>query len=551
MRRIVRMRRARARAAARVTFRDGTALALLVCICVFTVEMTLSYFSKSGSAYLFLPRLLPISSGAIFATDAAVLLGAFAVTRILIGSLAPDILPRNSRILLLGIVAVASGLLSFLVVYAAARLWPALLPGSPPGFAFLAPFLLPVSFAPVLATLLCGPGAGTALGIGVAAQSLLLVPRPAALSATLMALAAAAAVPPAAARARDRAGIFWVFSVSGALQTAMLLASSAPFMGGIEEALKAPSGPQPAVLGAALAVVSAVALSVLPGYCSVALLLPLLEHVFAACCNLRLAKFADLRNPLLSRLAMEAPGTYHHSLVVANLASQAAEQIGANSLLCLVGGYYHDVGKLSNPANFTENHLPGEENPHDSLPPNLSAIILASHVKDGVGQAIDNNLPVPVRQIISEHHGTSKMAFFLNKARRLAEENAAATGGEPEPVDENQFRYAGPRPRSAESAIVSIADSVEAASRSLDKPSPAAIEKMVGGIVDAKVADGQFDEAPLTYAEVAEVKRALTAALATIRHARVAYPGGAAPEAAPPEAAKESRDGQSEDRRPD
>ena len=535
------MRRARTRAAVRVKFRDGSVPAFFVCAAFFAAAMCLSCFSRCNGALSLWPKHVAAAGlqRAVVATDAAVLVGAMCVTRLLLGALAPETLARNSRVLLLGIVATCSELLSFGVVRAAARIWPVLLPGSPPGFAHLAPFLLPVSFAPVLATLLCGSGAATALAFGLSAQALLLVPRPAALPATLMSMAAAAAVPPAVARARDRAGVFRVFAVSGAVQTVMLLASAPPFMRGIEEALKAPAGPQPAVLGAALAICAAGTLAVAPGHFATLGLLPLLEHLFAACSNLRLAKFADLRNPLLSRLAMEAPGTYHHSLVVANLASQAADQIGANSLLCLVGGYYHDVGKLSNPANFTENHLPGDVNPHDSLPPNLSAIILASHVKDGVGQALDNNLPAPVRQIIREHHGTSKMAFFLNKARRLAAENAAP-GSDPDPVDENQFRYAGPRPRTAESAIVSIADSVEAASRSLDKPSPAAIEKMVDGIVAAKAADGQFDEAPLTYAEVAELRRAFTAALATIRHARIAYPGSPAPAA--PETKENSGD---------
>ncbi len=558
LRRIAKMRRARARAAAKFSFRDGAALAILVVALLFFADMAMCWLAKcSTSPYSSLamcrtpaaaecPAAAAISAQAChampwaeFGTDAVVLLGSFTVARLLLGLLAPEVLERNSRIVLTCLIALAADALELCVLVGAARLWPVLLPGSPPGFAALVPFLVPSAFAPALATLLLGQGAGVALAAGLSTHALLLMPRRAALAATLVALAASAAVPSAVSRIRDRAGLLKVFLATGALQLAFLLVSALPFGDGIKEALQAPAGPQPAILGAALCVSAAAILATIPGHVATLALLRPLEHLFAACSNLRLARYADLRNPLLSRLAMEAPGTYHHSLVVANLASAAAESIGANSLLCLVGGYYHDVGKLSNPANFTENHLPGDVNPHDSLPPNLSAIILASHVKDGIGQALDNNLPAPVRQIIREHHGTSKMAFFLAKARDMEAAKARESGREPNPVDENQFRYAGPKPSSAESAIVSIADSIEAASRALDKPSAASIEKLVDGIVAAKVSDGQFDDAPLTYAEVADLRRAFAAELATIRHARIAYPKDA--QQPPPQATQQQQ----------
>ena len=226
-------------------------------------------------------------------------------------------------------------------------------------------------------------------------------------------------------------------------------------------------------------------------------------------------------------------------MVVANLAASAADQIGANALLARVGAYYHDIGKLAHPDNYTENLGLGARNPHDALPPNMSAIILSSHVKDGEGFAVDANLPVPIRRIILEHHGNSLMMFFYNKALQQAAAKAKETGREPEQVDENQFRYPCPRPSSAEAAIVSLADSVEAASRSLPNPTPSAIEKLVDTIVSAKAADGQLDASPLTYADVNEIRRVFTSVLPTILHARIAYPKAAAPGKPAPEAPAE------------
>ena len=272
----------------------------------------------------------------------------------------------------------------------------------------------------------------------------------------------------------------------------------------------------------ALAILTGTVLLVAPA--AVLLLLSPLEHVFAACSDIRLDLFSDLAHPLLKRLALEAPGTYPPSLVVANLASAAAEAVGANPLLALVGGYYHDVGKLSAPGKFTENLALGETNPHDALPPHMSALVLSAHVKDGIALALDYRLPVPIRDIIEEHHGSSLMAFFLDKARKQAEAKAAASGAEPEPVDENLFRYTGRRPTSAEAAIVSLADSVEAASRSLPSVTPAQLEKLVDSIVAAKSRDGQLDLCPLTFPDVVEIRRSFAATLATSLHGRIAYP---------------------------
>ena len=197
------------------------------------------------------------------------------------------------------------------------------------------------------------------------------------------------------------------------------------------------------------------------------------------------------------------PYSYHLDMVVSNvrefghLVCASEEDV----LPLIFGGYYHDVGKLSAPGKFTENLALGETNPHDALPPHMSALVLSAHVKDGIALALDYRLPVPIRDIIEEHHGSSLMAFFLDKARKQAEAKAAASGAEPEPVDENLFRYTGRRPTSAEAAIVSLADSVEAASRSLPSVTPAQLEKLVD-MVRLVVSDPQAfvedvsDEAP-------------------------------------------------------
>ena len=263
----------------------------------------------------------------------------------------------------------------------------------------------------------------------------------------------------------------------------------------------------------ALAITSFVAVPV-----SLMVALPIAERLSGCTSDYTLATYANLENPLFERLSREAPGTYGHSMVVADLAAAAAESIGANPLLARLGGYYHDIGKLSNPRFFMENQsLLG--NPHDTLPPSISAMIVASHVKDGSILARDNGLPPPIARIIASHHGTTAMEWFRRKAI-----SQAAEKGEPAAADEWPYRYAGPIPESREETIVSLADTVEAASRSIAAPTRSDLVRLVNGIVASRFADGQLARSALTLSELEEVKRSFVLTLVHRLHVRAAYP---------------------------
>jgi len=211
---------------------------------------------------------------------------------------------------------------------------------------------------------------------------------------------------------------------------------------------------------------------------------------------------------------LEAPGTYYHSILVGNLAEAAAEDVGANSLLCRVGAYYHDIGKLKRPYFFKENQIT-KDNPHDRITPNLSATIITSHIKDGIEIAKKNKLPSRVIDIIKEHHGNTLVAYFYHKA--LSGENG-------DQVIEEKFRYQNPRPQSKESAIVMIADSVEAYIRSLTEPTKDQVEKGVRKIINDKLSDSQLDECDLTLRDLDIISKAFVKVLAGIFHERIEYP---------------------------
>lgn len=282
-------------------------------------------------------------------------------------------------------------------------------------------------------------------------------------------------------------------------------------------------------------------------------LLPLLETLFKRTTDITLLELTDYNHPLLRLMQMEAPGTYHHSLVVAQLAENAAAAIGANPLLARVCALFHDIGKSSKPHYFIENQADGQ-NPHDDNNPSLSALIIKAHVKDGVDLAIRHKLPRPIIDVIQQHHGTTLIRYFYHRAlqalRQKADSNAPlppllgisnetrppasasnkttppmAYGTNAPTLPEQTYRYDGPRPRFKESAIIHLADGIEAAARSLPKVSPQHLSEIIDQIVRDRLADGQLDESPLTFAELSRIKESFAHTLLNMLHGRVAYPG--------------------------
>ena len=257
-------------------------------------------------------------------------------------------------------------------------------------------------------------------------------------------------------------------------------------------------------------------------------LLPMLESTFTLTTDISWLELTDLNHKLLRRMQLEAPGTFHHSMVVASLAEAAAEEIGANPMMCRVCSYFHDIGKLKKPEYFIENQ--GESNPHDALTPNMSALVIIAHVKDGVDMAIKNKLNPRIIDVIREHHGNSMVYFFYRKAQeqRKAREEKVEDGLEnPEDlpdVDEKNFRYPGPTPQTRESGVVSLADAVESASRSLRKPTPGKIRALVDEIVFNRLRDGQLDKCGLTVSDLRKTRDSFSKTLRSMMHSRIDYP---------------------------
>ena len=249
-------------------------------------------------------------------------------------------------------------------------------------------------------------------------------------------------------------------------------------------------------------------------------ILPLIEKAFRITTSMTLLELADASHPLLRRLQLEATGTYSHSLQVATLAEAAAEAIGANSLLCRVGSYYHDIGKLHKPDYFIENQF-GAPNKHLNLTPTVSLLVIVGHVKDGMEMAKEYRLPTMLQNVIAQHHGTTLVEFFYHKACK-------GMGIRGEEVDESQFRYAGPKPKSRETAIVMIADVVESASRAMTDPAAHRVETLVHELILKRLLDGQFDECDLTFAELEQIEKSMVKAVLSMYHGRLPYPTGKA-----------------------
>lgn len=380
-----------------------------------------------------------------------------------------------------------------------------------PELTVLLPYIAPMAFAPMVIAVLIGAGPALFSGLLVSVFSAIIFGNRLEVLVLSLVTATVAAYDCRAVRRRSRI-------VRAGWLSGLVLAAFALMLGWTEELdhvliLKAMAGAQATGMITGVVVVG---------------LLPVLESLFKRTTDITLLELTDFNHPLLRRMQMEAPGTYHHSLMVANLSENAANAIGANALLCRVCCMFHDIGKLVKPEYFTENQRDGV-NPHAEHTPSFSALIIKSHVKEGVDLAIKHDLPRPVIDVIRQHHGTTLIRYFYEQACervRQGSKKPDAAGPTPDPQSacETIYRYDGPRPRFKESAIILFADSVEAASRSLQRVSPQAVEDLIDAIIHEKVEDGQINDAPLTIQEIAQIKRSFTFTLLNSLHSRVVYP---------------------------
>jgi hypothetical protein len=247
--------------------------------------------------------------------------------------------------------------------------------------------------------------------------------------------------------------------------------------------------------------------------------LPFIEKAFGVLTDISLLELGDVSHPLLQQLVQRAPATYNHSITVGSVAEAAAEAIGARGLLVRVGAYYHDVGKMLKPGYFIENQAPAD-NRHESLVPAMSTLVIIAHIKDGADLARQHGLPPPIIDFIEQHHGTTLVEYFYGRAHEQQQQSDPNGAG----VDENLYRYPGPKPQTKEAGVLMLADSVESACRSLVDPAPARIASLVGEVAERKLDDGQFDESGLTLRELRTIEDSMIKSLIANYHGRVKYP---------------------------
>ena len=470
-----------------------------------------------------------VAAGAIAVTFAIALLHFFANH--------PVSFRRNSRVLLIfGIILVQVFLTKTIMNEVQGT-------GLPENYRFL---LVPYALAPMTLSILLGRAQGIFVAVFASLWGTLVVPAPDAIPFLLTSLVGGCSAIYATNSVRRRSRLLRSGIITG-LSTAIAIAVFGYF--------DFPALANFAVSWKPIAI--EIATVVLVGSFTAMLVgsaLPVLESLFHVTTEISWIELSDLNHPLLKRLTIEAPGTYHHSLVVANLAEAAAEAVGANAAMCRVASYFHDIGKLSKPGYFIENIGSGEENPHDHLTPTMSALIIIAHVKEGVDLAIKNKLNEEMIDIIEQHHGNTLVYYFYRRAcdieeARIAKEKekakaktaldaagfdatiGAADDDDDEEeeeavvnIDQKAFRYPGPKPQTREAAIISIADAVESASRTLAKPTPAKIEQLVEEITQQKIKSGQLDECALTFAGLEAIKKSFSSTLRSMLHARISYP---------------------------
>ena len=365
--------------------------------------------------------------------------------------------------------------------------------------------LIPIGLAPVLATLLVNSRFALAVGLWSSFTVAVLVEQ----SFTIFVLGLLVTVI-ATVAVRDlhkRTSLYKAGALLGLVQAVFVTGAAALTLRSLE-----PLVPQIAAAFLNGMIVSFAAI----------LLVPFFEWAFRVTSPIKLLELLDMRHPLIERLSLEAPGTYHHSLMVANLSQSAASEIGANDLLVRVAALYHDVGKLVKPEYFIEN-APAGHNPHDNLTPSMSTLLIVAHVKEGITLARRHKLPDPVVRGIQTHHGTQTVSYFYHRAKQQAEK-AAAGGEDVKPVSQDDFRYPGPLPESPEMGVLMLADSIEAASRTLDNPTPTNIEALVDQIIEHKLEEGQLDRSQLTFAQLSVLRKSFIYTLTSMLHHRVAYP---------------------------
>ncbi len=367
---------------------------------------------------------------------------------------------------------------------------------------WLVPFAIPLTLTSMLAVLLLGPSAALAIGLWSSLTAALVFDR--SFEMLLLGLGGSVLAVALLRKVRKRAQVMRAGLAVGLLTGLMALALAAMYQH------------LPATF------LMQVAAGVFNGFLAALLallLLPLMEWMFQKTTDISLLELTDMSHPLLQRLAIEAPGTYHHSLMVGAIGQAAANRIGANGLLVSVCAHFHDIGKLAKPEFFSENQR-GGENPHDQLAPSMSALVIQSHVKEGLTLAKRYKLPRPVCEGIAAHHGTTLTSYFYQLARRaLKEAGMAEDAGL-----EHSFRYDGTQPQTREMAILMLADTVEAASRSLEKATPNRIDEMVEALLRDKLLDGQLDQCPLTLQDLHEIRASFVFSMTNILHGRNPYP---------------------------
>ncbi len=416
------------------------------------------------------------------------------LTAAIAGIVKPSLLKNRRQVLLLVTLTALPLIVGKGLLYATVNLH--ILPAA------ILDFVMPLSIAPMLASILLGSAAGLVAGFWVSFALATLLGG--SFNVFILGLLASAAAIYTTRDVKRRTALFragfWIGAIKilFALVMAVLKNTAWPVL-----------LPQ---LGAAMLCGLLSALLAM-------LLIPVFEHLFKITTDISLLELSDLSHPLLQSLAINAPSTYHHSLMMASLAQNAAEAIGANGLMLRVCAYFHDIGKLVKPGFFSEN-IQFTENPHDELTPSMSTLVIVSHIKEGVLLAKKHKLPQIIIDGIEQHQGTGLVSVFYHRAKTQQKETGA---GQPA-INDDDFRYDGPRPQTREMAILMLADGCEAASRSIDRPTPVRIINLIDDLFESRLRDGQLDECNLTLSELNKIKQAFVFSLTNMLHGRVAYP---------------------------